>query len=257
MKPKTAKIIFPDTKLSLQPEHGGPARMETDVVVEIQVGASGGPLKVKSCLTIALSCVMGWLCGSRNLTNITPTLRFREVPKPLKQSLTYGGQLPWVCKALADAVYDQREEIFDYFWQYIYNVLGNGSCAVFTGGRITTLHDYNGNLTPKVVKCPEFIEYLVNNKIGTVSASHIHQNASHTGANDFSCYQYWLWTPPAPGEKWSTRLASIDKKYVGLLTVPENATARAVRKKFIDYWSKTLGVDRRSKIFSFRMKYKE
>src|SRR5689334_23015648 len=62
------------------------------------------------------------------------------------------------------------------------------------GGRVNLgLKQYTDQLG---VYCGSFAGWLAKNKIGTITASHVHQNPLHRSKNDFSMQQFFVWSPP-------------------------------------------------------------
>ena len=153
----------------------------------------------------------------------------------------------------------QKKLIKDLLPNFIDFMEAETTCVVL-GGRVTPHHsdalDENGERWS--IRSPELAKYLIENKVGVLTASHVHQNKNHVGnlrtdgTPDLSCYQYWVWTYQLPTTE-VPRVTSTNPEYCGVFDagVPEAGNV------FKTFWADKLDLEKSDPLFEPRYKLKK
>jgi hypothetical protein len=197
-----------------------------------------------------------WLCGGNIIKDFCVSVRPDEVFEPellavvpkdfgtiVYQSWVAKNTIQWITAKITDALmkifYEQRTKILDKLFPQIVDMLNAKDRLTLMGGRTTK---WEGHSREAQIRSPELAEYIINNKLGIITASHFHVSANHRlgegSSTGFSGQQYWVWSYQ---DKGSTPVVlNASKQYCGVFPGPwEGMDEQAIKEHFYKSWGKS------------------
>lgn len=161
------------------------------------------------------------LCGTQTLTSpyglltgipkAAATLKPEEqlsIIRLFKEHLLKTGAFKEIQKALFENTAKFLMECYPN-----YSIMFGGRMNITKENYVNQLGVYSGS----------FARYLMKAKIGTITASHLHQNNGHKTQADFSIQQFFVWSPP------TVDVLPINRSYVGIFQQEDHSENSIVR----------------------------
>lgn len=165
------------------------------------------------------------VCGAGSITSptgylISQTFPKKKIPDPLEKdkngkaikAVQYGLTEDFVEKIIANGAFKEiRETLLKNSVEELVKLYSSGTMVM--GGRMNIKRARY--ITSYGVHSGTIARYIIKNKVGTMTASHLHQNSGHRTKGDFSLQQVFVWSPPG------VEIIPVNKRYCGVFASPE------------------------------------